>query len=100
MTTKKSGDFEKQLARLQVVVEQLEQGELPLDKGVSLYKEGLNLTKACREQLEKARNDISILSDGVFKEFASGEAENMPQEEEPEENEPEDGAEEDEDDDG
>ncbi len=96
MTTKKSGDFEKQLARLQVVVEQLEQGELPLDKGVALYKEGLTLTKACREQLEKARNDISILSDGVFKEFASGEAENLLEEEEPEEEgEPQEGEDED-----
>ena len=91
MATKKSGDFEKQLARLQVVVEQLEQGDLPLDKGVALYKEGLGLAKSCREQLEKARNDISVLSEGVFKEFASGEAGNLPEEEPEEEDEDDDG---------
>lgn len=70
MTAKRT-DFEKQLTRLQTVVDQLESGELPLEKGVALYKEGLTLARGCREQLAKARHDIRIFSEGSFKEFDS-----------------------------
>ena len=66
---KKKQDFETQLARLQSVVEELEGGELALEKSVELYKEGLTLAKTCREQLVTARNDIRLFSEGVLKNF-------------------------------
>lgn len=56
--------FEQRLQRLQNVVERLESADLPLDESVALYKEGLALGKACREQLAKARNEVRILEDG------------------------------------
>lgn len=65
----KKKDFESQLKRLQAVVEELESGELPLEKNVALYKEGLTLAKECREQLANAKNDIRLFSEGVFNEF-------------------------------
>ncbi len=62
--------FEQRLERLQQVVERLEGADLPLEESMSLYKEGLALGKACREQLDKARNEVRILAeDGGFTPF-------------------------------
>lgn len=55
--------FEQRLQRLQSVVERLESADLPLEESVALYKEGLALSRACREQLDKARNEVRILSE-------------------------------------
>ena len=61
--------FETRLARLQEIVTALETGEVPLEQGVALYKEGMELSRACRRQLEKARNDIRIFSEGALQPF-------------------------------
>ena len=34
-----------------------------------LYKEGLTLSRSCREQLEKARNEVRILTEQGFEPF-------------------------------
>lgn len=67
--TDKSLSFEKRLKRLQSVVEQLEQGDLPLEKGVALYKEGLLLSSQCRTTLQKAKQDITIFEQGLVRDF-------------------------------
>lgn len=59
MTVKKE-TFEDKLSRLKDVVRELEGEEVALEKGVALYKEGLNLVKACREQLKNAEHEIRI----------------------------------------
>ncbi len=61
---KKQPDFESRLARLSQVVEALEQEDPPLEKSMALYKEGLELVHACREQLEKSRYEITLYSQG------------------------------------
>lgn len=61
---KKNPTFEERLERLQAIVGILESGSSPLEQSVALYKEGLLHAAACREQLEKARHDISVCSDG------------------------------------
>lgn len=68
-------DFEGRLDRLRQIVERLEQGELPLEEGVALYKEGLQLAHVCRQDLERARHEIAILQDGVAKDFEMREKE-------------------------
>lgn len=65
--------FEDQLKRLQMIVEELERGDLPLEKSVDLYKEGLMLSKVCRGQLEKAKNEISIFNEGMVQPFEESE---------------------------
>lgn len=52
--------FEKQMERLQKVVEDLEKGNLPLEKSVALYKEGQALAAFCREQIESARHAVTL----------------------------------------
>ncbi len=61
--------FESRLERLKAIVEQLERGDLPLEEGVSLYKEGLKLAKMCGKQLDGARHEVKIVSEGLVKEF-------------------------------
>ena len=67
--------FEERLQRLQEIVAGLESGALPLEESVSLYKEGLILSKMCKEQLEKARNEVRLLSDGEFRPFDAEDSE-------------------------
>ncbi|WP_461211497.1 exodeoxyribonuclease VII small subunit [Desulfocurvus sp. DL9XJH121] len=65
--------FESRLARLREIVDKLESRDLPLEDGVALFKEGVELAKACRVQLEKARNDVKILMNGSLADFAAEE---------------------------
>jgi len=74
----KTQSFEKNIERLQQIVEQLESGEFPLEQGVALYKEGLSLSAACRGQLEKAKLTVSqVGAQGVepFDDAPAGEEE-------------------------
>jgi len=66
--------FESRLERLKDVVGKLERGDLPLEEGVALYKEGLELVKACGKQLESARHEVKIVSEGLVREFEALEA--------------------------
>lgn len=70
---KKKEDFEARLARLREIVDKLEAGDLPLEDGVARFKEGVELAKSCREQLEKARNEVKLLVDGALTDFDSEE---------------------------
>lgn len=66
--------FEDRLDKLKSIVERLESGDLPLEEGVALYKEGLALSKACSKQLQDARHEVKIVSEGLLKEFEALEA--------------------------
>lgn len=63
-------DFEGRLERLQAIVETLEQGDSSLEKGMRLYKEGLELVRTCRKELRDAKHEITVYSEGVFQEYA------------------------------
>jgi exodeoxyribonuclease VII small subunit len=68
---KKKVDFETQMARLQQIVQTLESGELPLEKSVELYKEGVVLARSCRQKLEHARHEVEVLSQGKWVPFGN-----------------------------
>lgn len=74
MKGKKTLRFEEAMTRLQEIVAALEAGEQPLEKGIALYKEGAGLTRFCREQLEKARHEISVWQEGEAAPFTDAEA--------------------------
>jgi exodeoxyribonuclease VII small subunit len=59
-TSKKT--FEQALARLEKIVNSLEQGEVPLENAIELYEEGIELSKECMETLSKAELKIKKLS--------------------------------------
>jgi len=53
--------FEKNLERLDGIVHELEDAELPLEKALLLYEEGMKLSEICRKQLEEAEGKVEIL---------------------------------------
>jgi len=54
-------NFEKSLARLEEIVEQMENGTLPLDALMSAFEEGQQLIKVCSERLNEVERRIEIL---------------------------------------
>ena len=50
--------FEDSLKKLEDIVEQLESGDVDLDKSVELYEKGMNLKKICEEKLKKVELQI------------------------------------------
>jgi len=53
--------FEESLQRLEKIVDELEKGELPLEKTLGLFEEGIALSAACRKELEAAEGKVEIL---------------------------------------
>jgi exodeoxyribonuclease VII small subunit len=53
-TSHSQPDFEAALARLEQIVEQLDDGNVPLAQSLALFKEGTRLAKLCRELLAQA----------------------------------------------
>jgi exodeoxyribonuclease VII small subunit len=59
--SEKAEPFEKNLARLDAIVHELEDTDLPLDKALVLYEEGMKLSDFCHKQLEEAEGRVEIL---------------------------------------
>jgi len=57
----KPESFEKNLEALDRIVAQLEEAELPLEKALELYEEGMRLTSVCQQQLEAAEGRVEVL---------------------------------------
>jgi exodeoxyribonuclease VII small subunit len=53
--------FEDCLERLEKIVQELEKGEVPLEKSLTLFEEGMQLSATCRKQLEDAEGKVEIL---------------------------------------
>ena len=53
--------FEECLQRLEKIVSELEKGEIPLEKSLALFEEGMQLSNACRAELEQAEGKVEIL---------------------------------------
>jgi exodeoxyribonuclease VII small subunit len=56
-------DFEAALAELDMVVKQLEQGDLSLEQSLALYERGVELSRFCHARLEAAERRIEILTE-------------------------------------
>ena len=53
--------FEDCLQRLEKIVLELEKGDVPLEKSLTLFEEGMQLSTACRKELEDAEGKVEIL---------------------------------------
>ncbi len=61
MTTKKPVNLEKALADLESLVDELESGDLPLEKAMKKFEEGIKLTRSCQAALKEAEQKVEIL---------------------------------------
>jgi exodeoxyribonuclease VII small subunit len=62
--------FESSLEELEQIVRQLEGGDLPLDRALELFEQGVRLSRECQKRLDEAERKVEILlrgSDGVYK---------------------------------
>ena len=57
----KSESFEKNLERLDAIVHEMEDPDVPLERALVLYEEGMKLSEVCHMQLEEAEGRIEIL---------------------------------------
>ena len=69
-------DFEKNLKRLEEIVQKLENGELQLEESLKLFEEGVKISRQCNEKLSEAEKKVKVLlgTDGegkaILKDFA------------------------------
>ena len=56
-------NFEDKVSSLEAVVERLERGDLSLEDSVKLFEEGVQLSNACKKELEAAEGKIQLLVD-------------------------------------
>ena len=53
--------FEASLEALERIVQQLEQGDLPLEKSLELFEQGIGLSRQCQDRLSQAERRIEVL---------------------------------------
>jgi exodeoxyribonuclease VII small subunit len=57
----KPAGFEATLAELEKLVAQMEAGELPLEDALRNFERGVQLTRECQQELQKAQQKVEIL---------------------------------------
>lgn len=53
--------FESALSRLEAITEELEAGDLSLEKSLKTFDEGINLVEFCNQKLEEAKNRVDLV---------------------------------------
>ena len=61
MSNGNSRSFESSLEELERIVRELEQGELPLERSLELFEQGVKLSRECQDRLNQAERRIEIL---------------------------------------
>ena len=46
--------FEKAMTRLEKIVEELERGDLDIDKSLEIFEEGIKMSRVCSKKLTEA----------------------------------------------
>jgi exodeoxyribonuclease VII small subunit len=54
-------NFEKALADLENIVQRLDENDLSLDEALSLFEEGIKLSRFCSQKLDSVENKVEIL---------------------------------------
>ncbi|CAM5203971.1 Exodeoxyribonuclease 7 small subunit OS=Ureibacillus acetophenoni OX=614649 GN=xseB PE=3 SV=1 [Ureibacillus acetophenoni] len=60
----KQQTFAEAMSELEIIVQKLEQGEVPLEEAIDLYKKGMELSHFCHEKLQNAEQQlISVVNE-------------------------------------
>jgi len=54
--------FENAMNRLEHIVEELEKGELDIDKSLEIFEEGIKMSRVCSKKLNEAEQKIEQLT--------------------------------------
>ncbi len=53
--------FEKAMQQLEKIVQELEDGNIPLDKALKKFEEGITLSKFCTDKLDETEKKVTLL---------------------------------------
>ena len=53
--------FEQAMTQLEKIVQDLESGDMPLEKAIKKFEEGIQLSKFCTKKLDESEKKITIL---------------------------------------
>nr|WP_275581828.1 exodeoxyribonuclease VII small subunit [Geomicrobium sediminis] len=67
--------FEQAMTSLEEIINQLEAGDVPLEKAIDMYQQGMTLSKQCHEQLQhvEKKMDQIVNEDGEVEAFQMSE---------------------------
>ena len=54
--------FEKAIQRLEKIVDELEKGEMDIDKSLEIFEEGIKMSRVCSKKLNEAEAKIEKLT--------------------------------------
>lgn len=54
-------DFENRLKRLEEIVHSMEAGDIPLERSLQIFEEGVKLARECTQQLNDAESKVKML---------------------------------------
>ena len=54
--------FEKAMTRLESIVDELERGDLDIDKSLEIFEEGIKMSRLCTKKLNEAEAKIQKLT--------------------------------------
>ena len=60
-----SQSFESAMGRLEQIVRSLEQGNVPLEESLKLFREGTEMVRSCTKQLDDAQLQIQKVMTGA-----------------------------------
>ena len=64
--SKKSLSFEEALKSLEKIVEELNDGDLDLEKAINAYEKGIQLKNICEEKLKNAKERIKKIKPDIL----------------------------------
>lgn len=76
MSAEQKLTFEEALEQLEIIVEKLEEGDVPLEEAIHIYKQGMELSKLCHDKLKDVESQLTqiLTEDGRKENFViSGE---------------------------
>lgn len=68
-TKKRHPNLEKSLADLETIVEELESGELSLDRSLQMFEKGIQLSRECQAALKEAEQKVQVLVNDELKDL-------------------------------
>ncbi|HJV16591.1 MAG TPA: exodeoxyribonuclease VII small subunit [Bacillales bacterium] len=77
MAEEKRVSFEEAMNQLEMIVDRLEEGDVPLEEAITIYKEGMELSKLCHDKLKNVEEQLAqiITDDGRTESFSITEEE-------------------------
>jgi exodeoxyribonuclease VII small subunit len=71
---KAAPDLEKSMTELENIVQQLEDGDIPLEQALQQFEKGVKLSRDCQQALDTAEQRVKILMKDELQDFDSDDA--------------------------